>query len=242
MRKSLNSAGVGDWELKRFFFVICSDEFIAVRNHEGGFYLCQCGHNMYRTSKKCRVRWLNKEDNSEDTYKLSFFDHIDKECILTSVSMESVKDNGYKLTEAERERIDNILKKSIDVEKGILPRPEVTEENPDGRKSKSCRHQYAVLMGLICLFFSVDISLYKDESQIKTDDQPTSSKRKSDGGSGGKSVSPTKKVKQNTKTSKNRSPNRRKTNNSSDVESPKNKKKSAKQSKKVKLSTPHFRN
>lgn len=76
---------------------------------------------------------MNKDDNSDDTYKLTFFDHIDKECILTSVSLENVADN-YKLTDNERERIDNILKKSIDVEKGILPRPEVTEENPDGRK------------------------------------------------------------------------------------------------------------
>lgn len=89
---------------------------------------------MYKTSKKCRVRWLNKDDNSADTYKLTFYDHIDKECILTSVSMENVADNSYKLTDNERERIENILKKSIDVEKGLLPRPEVTEENPDGRK------------------------------------------------------------------------------------------------------------
>lgn len=109
-----------------------SDEFIAVRNVEGTFFLCQCVHNIYRTSKKCRVRWLN--DNSDDTYKLTFYDHVDKECILTSVSLENGKSNSYKLTVTERERIDNILKKSIDVEKGILPRPEVTEENPDGRK------------------------------------------------------------------------------------------------------------
>lgn len=87
---------------------------------------------MYKTSKKGRVRWLS--DNSDDTYELTFYDHIDKECILTSVTLESCKNNTYKLLAAERERIDNILKKSIDVEKGILPRPEVTEENPDGRK------------------------------------------------------------------------------------------------------------
>lgn len=109
-----------------------SDEFIAVRNDEGTFFLCRCVHNIYKTSKKCRVRWLS--DNSDDTYMLTFYDSIDKECILTSVSLETGKNNSYKLTDAERERIDNILKKSIDVEKGILPRPEVTEENPDGRK------------------------------------------------------------------------------------------------------------
>lgn len=111
-----------------------SDEFIAVRNDEGSFYLCECHHNIYKTSKKCRVRWLNKNENSDDTYKLTFYDHIDKECILTSVSLDSVEDNSYRLTAAERNRIDNILKKSIDVEQGILPRPEVTEENPDGCK------------------------------------------------------------------------------------------------------------
>ncbi len=58
---------------------------------------------MFRTSKKCRVRWLNEEDNTAGTYKLTFYDHIDKECILTSVALESVADDNYKLTENERE-------------------------------------------------------------------------------------------------------------------------------------------
>lgn len=77
---------------------------------------------------------MNKDDNTDDIYKLAFFDQIDKECILTSLQLQSAANNSYKLTQSERERIDNILKKSIDVEKGILPRPEVTEEHPDGCK------------------------------------------------------------------------------------------------------------
>lgn len=111
-----------------------SDEFLAVRNDEGSFYLCQCQHNIYRTSKKCRVRWLNKDHNSNDIYKLGYYDQIDKECILTSVVLENTANNSYKLMQSDRDRIDNILKKSIDVENGILPRPEVTVENPDGCK------------------------------------------------------------------------------------------------------------
>lgn len=87
---------------------------------------------MYAATKKCRIRWLT--DKRDNTYDLSFFDTVDKECILTSVSLENVSKDRYKLTDTERERIDSILQKSIDVEKGILPRPVVTEENPDGRK------------------------------------------------------------------------------------------------------------
>lgn len=75
----------------------------------------------------------------------------------------------------------------------------------------------------------MDISLYKSESQIKTDDV-AGHKRKSESLS--KSMSPTKKIKTNTKTSKDPPPNRRKDNTSS-VESTNKNKKSSKQSKKV---------
>lgn len=64
-------------------------------------------------------------------YEVDFYDHTDLECVLTSLDLERVQKN-YRLAGKERERIENILRRAIDVETGVLPRPSVTAENPDG--------------------------------------------------------------------------------------------------------------
>jgi hypothetical protein len=43
--------------------------------------------------------------------------------------------NKYQLPEEERERTQSILKRALDVEKGVSENPPVTEEHPDGCKS-----------------------------------------------------------------------------------------------------------
>lgn len=40
----------------------------------------------------------------------------------------------YKLPKVELERIENILKRALDVEKGVTEKPSITEEHPDGSK------------------------------------------------------------------------------------------------------------
>lgn len=40
----------------------------------------------------------------------------------------------YKLPKIELERIENILKRALDVEKGVTEKVSVTEEHPDGSK------------------------------------------------------------------------------------------------------------
>ena len=115
------------------------NEFLAVRNPDGGFYLCQAMHNVYKSSPKIRIHWLNdKNEKVSETggqiYVLDYYDVTDFECVLTTVDLTKVESKSYELSKEEQARIESILKKAIDVEKGILPRPTVTEENPDGRK------------------------------------------------------------------------------------------------------------
>lgn len=90
--------------------------------------------NVYKSSPRIRIRWLSEEKQDLNIYALDFYDHTDIECVLTTVSLEKHLKGKYELTKAERERVENILKKALDVEKGVLPRPDVTEENPDGCK------------------------------------------------------------------------------------------------------------
>lgn len=61
----------------------CSrNEFLAVRNSEGGFYLCQAVQNIYKTSSKIKIRWLSqtKSDDKGEEYTPDFYDLIGKYC------------------------------------------------------------------------------------------------------------------------------------------------------------------
>lgn len=108
------------------------NEFLAVRNADGGFFLCQTMYNVYKSSPKLRIRWLSEDAAKKNQYSLDFYDSTDIECVLTSVSLNKLGKGKFELTNAELDRIKNILKKALDVEKGIVNRLDVTEENPDG--------------------------------------------------------------------------------------------------------------
>lgn len=48
--------------------------------------------------------------------------------------MTRMEKDRWKLPDHERTRIENILKRALDVEKGVVEQPSVTEEHPDGCK------------------------------------------------------------------------------------------------------------
>lgn len=105
------------------------NEFVAVRNSEDGFFLCQILQNVYKSSPKIRIRWLSETKAKSQIYVPDFYDQTDLECILTSVSLDKDKQQ-FKLPTEELVRIENILKKAM----GLLSVSEITEDNPDGCK------------------------------------------------------------------------------------------------------------
>ncbi|XP_011504683.1 PREDICTED: uncharacterized protein LOC105367613 [Ceratosolen solmsi marchali] len=125
--------------------VFYKNEFLAVRNTEGSFYVCQAMQNIYKSSKRIRIRWLCQDKNNGEIYSPDFYDFTDFDCILTNLNLNKVEKNKYQLTKYELLRTENILKRAIDVEAGVSEKPRVTEEHPDG----------------------LDLSLYKDEAQLK---------------------------------------------------------------------------
>ncbi|XP_050544716.1 uncharacterized protein LOC126907456 isoform X2 [Daktulosphaira vitifoliae] len=133
--------------------VFYKNEFLAVRNEEGGFYLCQAMQNIHRASRRIRIRWLAQ--HPDDEFTPDFYDHTEFDCILTNITLKKVQKEQWKLPEKEKLRIENILKRSIDVEKGS-EKPSVTEEHPDG----------------------LDVSLYKDEAQLTKKKKSITVKRK----------------------------------------------------------------
>lgn len=91
-------------------------------------------YNVYKTSPKIRIRWLSEETSKQNIFGLDFYDSTDMDCVLTSVSLNKLSKGKFELTKAERDRIENILKRALDVEKGIVIKPEISAENPDGCK------------------------------------------------------------------------------------------------------------
>lgn len=124
--------------------VFYKNEFLAVRNAEGSFYVCQAMQNIYKSSRRIRIRWLSQDKNNGEIYSPDFYDCIDFDCILTNLNLNKIDKNKFQLTKIELLRTENILKRAIDVEAGVSEKPRVTEEHPDG----------------------LDLSLYKDESQL----------------------------------------------------------------------------
>lgn len=48
-----------------------------MRNADGGFYVCQAIQNVYRTTRKIKIRWLSQDkaaDPSGEIYKPDFYD------------------------------------------------------------------------------------------------------------------------------------------------------------------------
>ncbi|XP_015114165.1 uncharacterized protein LOC107039184 [Diachasma alloeum] len=125
--------------------VFYKNEFLAVRNAEGSFYVCQAMQNIYKSSRRIRIRWLSQDKNNGEIYSPDFYDFTDFDCILTNLNLNKIDKNKFQLTKIELLRTENILKRAIDVEAGVSEKPSVTEEHPDG----------------------LDLSLYKDESQLK---------------------------------------------------------------------------
>nr|CAI5837967.1 unnamed protein product [Callosobruchus analis] len=123
------------------------NEFLAVRNSEGSFYICQAVQNVYKSTSKIKIRWLSqdKDDASGELYIPDFYDLTDFDCILTSLELQRVEKGKFRLKPAEKERTDSILKRCLAVEKGEIVPPSLSEEHPDG----------------------LDLSLYKDEEQLK---------------------------------------------------------------------------
>ncbi|CAN7943649.1 unnamed protein product, partial [Ixodes pacificus] len=59
-------------------------EFLAVRNETGSFYVCRTAQNVFKSSKRFKIQWLNN-DSELDIYAPDFYDNTDFECVLTNL-------------------------------------------------------------------------------------------------------------------------------------------------------------
>ncbi|XP_076308551.1 LOW QUALITY PROTEIN: poly [ADP-ribose] polymerase tankyrase-like [Tachypleus tridentatus] len=90
-------------------------EFLAVRNENGGFFICRAFQNVCKNTKKFKIQWLNNEKNA-NVYTPDFFDFTNFECILTNVRMRRMAKNRFFLPSDEKKRTLNILQEALNVE------------------------------------------------------------------------------------------------------------------------------
>lgn len=82
--------------------IFYKNEFLAVRNSEGGFYICQAVQNIYKSSPRIRIRWLSQDKNDKEVYTPDFYDNTDFDCILTNLNLSRAGKGKYKLPAAEK--------------------------------------------------------------------------------------------------------------------------------------------
>lgn len=94
-----------------------NNEFLAVRNETNGFYICRAKQNVIRNSRKFKIQWFNNDKNPM-VYTADFYDTTDFECILTNLTLIRLESGRFQLPDDEKQRINNILQRAINVEKG----------------------------------------------------------------------------------------------------------------------------
>ena len=106
-------------------------EFLAIRNTDDGFFLCQTARPIIGTELQTQIRWLTQMKANSDTYNYAYHDFIDSRCILTNVRLTKIKANKYRLPQSEKERSEVILWASIAAEKRGHSAPPTCQGNRD---------------------------------------------------------------------------------------------------------------
>lgn len=94
------------------------NDYLAIRNEENTFYLCQLAENVRIMRPFIRVKWLDTKDGGKTYFLTSHYDKVPQKSILMPVNL--IKSNGTKkneqiftLTESEEDIINTRLKRSL---------------------------------------------------------------------------------------------------------------------------------
>ncbi|CAG0886226.1 unnamed protein product [Cyprideis torosa] len=156
-------------------------EHLAVRNAEGGFYICEALQNINRQSKHIKIRWLSPKENDPSIYTPDFCDQADFECILTSVPMKKAGKDGFRLPAEEEDRIKLILSRSLEfTEKKGNVSFERKEQLPEGIDISSVQteeHLQQLMVSQLEMNKSKKSSKKRSSSEASSSSSPSPAKR-----------------------------------------------------------------
>ncbi|XP_054155351.1 myb-like protein U isoform X2 [Oppia nitens] len=107
------------------------NEFLAVRNETNGYYICRAKQNVFYNSHKFKIQWFNNDKNPL-IYVGDFYDVTNFECILTNLSLNRLNKDDFELPDDEKQRIQNILERAINIEKGVNKKGDALKVTADG--------------------------------------------------------------------------------------------------------------
>ena len=88
-------------------------EFLAVRNVDNGFWLCQAVRDVYRGKSRNRIQWLTCSSTNANVHQFEYHGKIEFGCILMNVNLEKLKTYRFRLADSEKKRIEDILRESL---------------------------------------------------------------------------------------------------------------------------------
>ena len=84
-------------------------EFLAVRNTDDGFFLCQTTRNIYDSGSRIRIHWLTQSEENGQVYALDYHDYVVFQCIMTNVRLTKISKSRFNLPKHGQDRIKQIL-------------------------------------------------------------------------------------------------------------------------------------
>ena len=62
------------------------------------------------------IQWLTCSSTNANVYQFEYHGKIEFGCILTNINFEKLKTNRFRLADSEKERVEDILRKSLAAE------------------------------------------------------------------------------------------------------------------------------
>lgn len=96
------------------------NDYLAIRNEQNTYYLCQLMENVRSNRPMIRVKWLDTNDSGKTYYLTSQFDRIPQKSIIMPVTPNKLKtgkkgDQFFSLDDQVKDNIMDRLKRSISV-------------------------------------------------------------------------------------------------------------------------------
>lgn len=111
------------------------NDYLAIRNEENSFYLCQLAENVRVKRPLIKVKWLDTSNAGRTYFLTSHFDKVPQKSIIMPVSLNKIKSDKkgeqlFTLDDQDRDNIMERLKRSINALSSSLPSSQktVTEE------------------------------------------------------------------------------------------------------------------
>lgn len=94
------------------------NDYLAIRNEENSFYLCQLAENVRFQRPMVKVKWLDTKDDGKTYFLTAHFDQVPQKSIIMPVTLERSRNDkkgklAFTLLDEVREGIMDRLKRSL---------------------------------------------------------------------------------------------------------------------------------